>query len=204
MTTTNFMITGVGGQGTILCGDILAAVGLDAGYDVKKSDTLGLAVRGGAVVGQVRWGDRIYSPIIPEGCVDYLIAFETLEGVRWLHQLRPLGSVLLNQQEIDPVTVSSGLAAYPSNTDVSQALAAASEHVYRVPGLAIARDLGNARVLNVVLLGSLSALLPVDRRMWQSALTKRVPAKYLDLNLRAFRSGLQWMEFRRCTPCESL
>jgi len=194
--TTNFLITGVGGQGTILASDILAGVGLAGGQDVKKSDILGLAVRGGAVVGHVRWGSEVHSPIVPEGRVDYLVAFEILEGLRWLDQVRPGGVVLVNQQEIHPVTVSSGLVEYPSREVADGALQAATDEVYRVPGLEIARELGNARVLNVVLLGALSALLPVEVEVWESAVRERVPERYRELNLQAFRGGRGWLEGR--------
>ncbi|MBL7064602.1 MAG: indolepyruvate oxidoreductase subunit beta [Anaerolineae bacterium] len=197
METINFLITGVGGQGTILASDILAAVGLAAGHDVKKSDILGLAVRGGAVVGHVRWGPVVHSPIVPEGRVDYLVAFEILEGLRWLDQLRSEGVVLVNQQEIHPVTVSSGLAEYPSQEVADRALQAATDEVYRVPGLDIARRLGNARVLNVVMLGALSVLLPVAKEVWESVLRERVPERYTELNLEALQSGREWLEERR-------
>jgi indolepyruvate ferredoxin oxidoreductase beta subunit len=193
----NFLITGVGGQGTILASDIMAAVGLAAGYDVKKSDILGLAVRGGAVVGHVRWGERVHSPIVPEGRVDYLLAFEILECLRWLNQVRPEGTVLVNQQEIHPVTVSSGFATYPEKETVDKALQAATSNVYHVPGLDIAQKLGNTRVLNVVLLGTLSALLPVEPETWQSVLKERVPSRFVDLNLKAFRQGREWLQERR-------
>jgi indolepyruvate ferredoxin oxidoreductase beta subunit len=191
--TLNFMITGVGGQGTILSSDILAAIGVSAGYDVKKSDILGLAVRGGSVLGHVRWGEVVYSPIVPEGRVDYLIAFEILEGMRRLDQVRVGGTVLLNQQEIHPASVSSGLAEYPSEEAVQAALEAATENVYRVPGLDIAQELGNAKVLNVVLLGALSALLSVDSEVWEDVLRKRVPTRFTALNLEAFHSGRAWI-----------
>jgi len=194
---TNFLITGVGGQGTILASDILAAVGLASGHDVKKSDILGLAVRGGAVVGHVRWGSEVHSPIVPEGRVDYLVAFEILEGLRWLNQVRPDGVVLLNQQEIHPVTVSSGLLDYPSQESSDRALEASTDNVYRVPGLDLAQALGNARVLNVVLLGALSALLPLAQEVWESVVKERVPGRYTDLNLRAFHSGREWLQERR-------
>ena len=197
METQNFLITGVGGQGTILASDIMAAVGLAAGYDVKKSDILGLAVRGGAVVGHVRWGERVHSPIVPEGRVDYLLAFEILECLRWLNQVRPEGAVLVNQQEIHPVTVSSGFATYPEKETVDKALQAATSNVYHVPGLDIARKLGNTRVLNVVLLGTLSALLPVESETWQNVLKERVPSRFVDLNLKAFRQGREWLQERR-------
>ena len=196
MKTTNFMITGVGGQGTILSSDVLAAVGVAAGYDVKKSDILGLAVRGGAVVGHIRWGARVYSPIVPEGRVDYLIAFETLEGLRWLSQVQPEGTALVNQQEIHPASVSSGLAAYPDDEAANQAFQSAVERVYRVPGLEIAQELGNTRVLNVVLLGALSGMLAVDQAVWEEVLRERVPAKHEKVNLQAFSRGREWITER--------
>ena len=194
METINFLITGVGGQGTVLASDIMAAVGLAAGYDVKKSDSLGLAVRGGAVVGHVRWGEQVHSPIVPEGRVDYLVAFEILEGLRWLDQVRPEGTILINQQEIHPVTVSSGFATYPDEKTVNKALQVAAEHVYRIPGLDMAQELGSAKVLNVVLLGALSALLPVGPETWESVVRERVPSRFVDLNLQAFHKGRGWIQ----------
>jgi len=193
----SFLITGVGGQGTVLASDILAAAGLAAGYDVKKSDILGLAVRGGAVVGHVRWGELVHSPIVPEGRVDYLLAFEILECLRWLNQVRPEGTVLANQQEIHPVTVSSGLTTYPAKETVDKALQAATSNVYRVPGLDIARKLGNLRVLNVVLVGTLSALLPLEQEIWENVLKERVPSRFVDLNLQAFHRGREWLRERK-------
>jgi indolepyruvate ferredoxin oxidoreductase beta subunit len=195
--TINFLITGVGGQGTVLASNIIAAVGLVAGYDVKKSDILGLAVRGGAVVGHIRWGRRVHSPIVPEGRADYLVAFEILECMRWLNQVQPKGRVLVNQQEIHPVTVSSGLAAYPDGDTVEKALQAATPYVHRIPGLDIAQELGDARVLNVVLLGALSALLPVQPDVWESVLRERVPSRFVDLNLQAFHKGRGTIQERR-------
>jgi len=162
--TLNFLITGVGGQGTVLASDITAQVGLAAGYDVKKSDILGLAVRGGGVVGHIRWGEQVHSPIVPEGQADYLIAFEILEGLRWINQLRPEGTVLINQQEIHPVTVSSGFATYPDEETVNRTLQGGVSHVYAVPGLDIAQELGNARVTNVVLLEHSPPCCPWNRR----------------------------------------
>jgi len=190
------MITGVGGQGIILASDILAAVGVAAGYDVKKSDILGLAVRGGAVVGHVRWGERVHSPIVPEGRVDYLVAFEILEGLRWLNQVHPGGTILINQQEIHPVSVSSGIATYPDEETVDRALRGVVERVYRIPGLDITQELGSARVLNVVLLGALSAMLSVKPETWESVLKERVPSRFVDLNLRAFHQGREWLQER--------
>jgi indolepyruvate ferredoxin oxidoreductase beta subunit len=194
--TTSFLITGVGGQGTVLASDVLAAVGLAAGYDVKKSDILGLAIRGGAVVSHVRWGERVHSPIVPEGQADYLLAFEILEGLRWLDQASGRGTVLLNRQKIHPVTVTSGFANYPDQAAIDGALGELTATVYRVDGLDIARGLGNARVLNVVLLGALSSLLEVEASVWEQVLRERVPAGYVELNLKAFHSGRAWLQER--------
>ena len=201
MEPQNFLITGVGGQGTLLAGDILATVGLQAGYDVKKSDTLGLAVRGGAVVGHIRWGNVIHSPIVPEGLVDFLVAFEILEGLRQLHQVRLGGAILINQQEIHPVTVSSGLATYPNGELVDRTLDLAAGNVYRIPALKMAQVLGDARILNIVLLGALSCLLSVSEEKWERALKERVPSGYLELNKKGFYRGREWMMDRRSEPC---
>lgn len=193
MDAVNFLFTGVGGQGTVLAGDITAAVGLAAGYDAKKSDILGLAVRGGGVVGHVRWGHTVHSPIVPEGCVDFMLAFEILEGLRWLHQVREGGTVLVNDQEIHPVTVSSGHATYPSGNVIDEALRASPCRMHRIPALKMAQDLGNARALNVVLLGALSTLLPVAPQIWEQVLGERIPSRYRDLNLRAFHEGRRYL-----------
>jgi indolepyruvate ferredoxin oxidoreductase beta subunit len=175
----------------------MAAVGLAAGYDVKKSDILGLAIRGGAVISHVRWGERVHSPIVPEGRADYLVAFEILEGLRWLDQVGPESTIVLNQQEIHPVTVSSGFATYPDKEAIERALAESESCVYRVAGLDIAQELGNARVLNVVLLGALSGLLTVEAEVWEKVLSERVPARFEDLNLQAFQEGREWVQERK-------
>lgn len=187
--TMNFMITGVGGQGTILASDILAAVGVEAGYDVKKSDILGLAVRGGSVLGHVRWGEQVHSPIIPQGRVDYLLAFEILEGMRRLSQIRPGGTVILNEQEIHPASVTSGPATYPESDAVQKALSAATPSAFRIRALDIAQDLGSTKVVNVVVLGALSSFLPVETEKWEKVLEERVPSRFTELNLKAFHSG---------------
>ena len=193
METINFLITGVGGQGTVLASELIAAVGLAAGYDVKKSDLLGLSVRGGGVIGHCRWGEKIHSPIVPEGRVDFLIAFEILEGLRWLNQLKPEGTILMNQQEIHPVTVTSGIARYPNREIVDAALEKATENIYRVPAVDMAVNLGNSRVLNVVLLGVLSGLLDIDLNVWEGVLKERVPSKYVNLNIKALHTGRSWV-----------
>jgi indolepyruvate ferredoxin oxidoreductase beta subunit len=193
METLNFLITGVGGQGTVVASDIMAAVGFAAGYDVKKSDMLGLSVRGGGVIGHVRWGDEVFSPIVPDGRGDILVAFEVLEGLRWLNQMRPTGTAIVNQQRIFPVTVASGLAEYPTTVTVEKALLDAVEKSYSVPAIDMALELGNSKVLNIALLGATSALLDVKPEIWEDVIVERVPAKYKELNIKAFRKGRDWM-----------
>jgi len=190
----NFLLAGVGGQGTVLASDILAEVGMGAGYDVKKSDVLGLAVRGGSVASHIRWGETVHSPVITEGQVDYLVGLEILEGLRWLKQLKPHGTVLVNHQRIPPVAVTSGEAKYPSDQEITDALSAATKHYYFIPGLALAQELGNARVMNLVLLGSLSILLEISAEIWERVINKTVPANLVDLNLKAFHTGRSAMK----------
>lgn len=194
METINFLITGVGGQGTVLASEIMAAVGVAAGYDVKKSDILGLSVRGGGVVGHVRWGEKVYSPIVPEGRVDYLIAFEVLEALRWLGMVKSSGKILVNQQKIYPVLVSSGFAKYPTDESVDEALKKTTPDIYKVPAIDMALGVGTSKVLNIVLLGSLSALLPIETSKWEEVIKERVPKKFIEMNLKAFHTGLDWMK----------
>ena len=197
MKTINFMITGVGGQGTVLASEIMAAVGLAAGYDVKKSDLLGLSVRGGAVIGHVRWGETVFSPIVPEGRVDYLLAFEVLEALRHLGQVTTTGTILVNQQKIYPVTVSTGLAEYPSEEVIDESLYKTTENIYKVPAIDLALQTGSSKVLNIVLIGALSALFDIEPSIWESVIRERVPAKFTELNIKAFNAGRNWMIERK-------
>ncbi len=195
METINFLITGVGGQGTVLASEIMAAVGLAAGFDVKKSDLLGLSVRGGAVLGHVRWGKPVYSPIVPEGRVDYLIAFEELEALRHLGQVKSTGTILMNTQKIFPVSVSAGEAVYPTDEEIDEALSRTSEHVYKVPAIDLSLEIGNSKCLNIVLLGAVSALFDdIDPEIWEGVLKERVKPKFVELNLNAFHAGRNWMK----------
>jgi indolepyruvate ferredoxin oxidoreductase beta subunit len=185
----NFILAGVGGQGTILASDLLAQVGLESGYDVKQAEVHGMAQRGGSVSSHVRWGPVIHSPLIARGTADVLLAFEQVEAVRALPFLRPGGIVLVNQQMIAPITVSAGSAVYPPQGLLAEDLARVTPNVYWVPALEIARNLGNDKVANVVMLGALSAVLEVASRLWLKCIESRVPARYLELNRLAFRRG---------------
>lgn len=189
MKELNLLLAGVGGQGTLLASSILAEVGLRAGFDVKKSEVHGMAQRGGAVSSHVRWGPRVLSPVIGVGEVDILVALEQLEALRYIEMLRPRGQVILNDHVIVPVTVTSGNERYPSRAEVIETLRQVTPAVSTVPGVAIAEQLGNARVNNVVVLGALSAWTGVDLALWEQVIRARVPARYGDLNVEAFVQG---------------
>jgi indolepyruvate ferredoxin oxidoreductase beta subunit len=193
--TINFILAGVGGQGTILASDLLAQVGMEAGYDVKQAEVHGMAQRGGSVSSHVRWGSVVYSPLIAVGEADIMVAFEQIEALRYVHFLRPGGAVVVNQQAIAPITVSAGPARYPSMDILRSELAQATERVFWVPAMDIARALGNDKVTNVVLLGALSALLDVPQRVWLKAVESRVPARFLQLNQQAFQRGREALGF---------
>ena len=162
-----FLISGVGGQGTVLASDILSDVGISSGYDVKKSDILGLAVRGGAVVSHVRWADKVHTPVLEEGSVDYLVGFEWLETLRRISYVHPGGTILVNDCRMDPISVSSGEAEYPSRENILSRLKKAAKNVVVIPGLQTALDLKEARVLNIVMMGALAGLLKSDGKAWE-------------------------------------
>src|SRR5512147_1787636 len=130
-----FLISGVGGQGTVLASDILSDVGISSGYDVKKSDILGLAVRGGAVVSHVRWAEKVHTPVLEEGTADYLVGFEWLEALRRISYVHPTGTVLVNDCRMDPISVSSGEAEYPSQEKILAQLKQWTKNIVIVPGL---------------------------------------------------------------------
>ncbi|MFO8034462.1 MAG: indolepyruvate oxidoreductase subunit beta [Candidatus Bipolaricaulota bacterium] len=190
----DFLVAGVGGQGTVLASDILAEVGAAAGYEVKKSDVLGLAVRGGSVLSHVRWGNEVASPVGRLGGMDFLVAFEPLEALRGAAFLTPGGVALINDQPVPPVSVSSGTATYPSWEEIRRVLSGAAREVHVVRASEAARRLGVVRAGNVVLLGAFSTLLEVPQDAWESVVRARVPAKYAEANLNAFRVGRGLMD----------
>lgn len=184
---TNVLISGVGGQGILLASEVLSDVALAAGMDVRKSEVHGMAQRGGSVVSHVRMGPKVYSSLIQKGHADVLLGFEKLEALRWLPYLRPGGRCLVNALEIVPMSVTSGKAQYPKDVD-ARIKARASNSLF-VDGVAEAEALGNPRCVNVILLGMLSRSLDFPEGAWIDALGKRVKARYLDLNLKAFARG---------------
>jgi len=184
-----FLISGVGGQGTVLASDILSDVGISSGYDVKKSDILGLAVRGGAVVSHVRWAERVHTPVLEEGSADYLVGFEWLEALRRVSYVHPGGTILVNDCRMDPISVSSGEAEYPDRGKILTILKKAAKNVVVIPGLQTALDLKEARVLNIVMMGALGGLLKSEEKLWEGVIQRRVPKKFLGLNREAYRRG---------------
>lgn len=185
----NFLISGVGGQGTVLASDILSDVGILSDYDVKKSDILGLAVRGGAVVSHVRWAEKVHTPVLEEGSAGYLVGFEWLETLRRVSYVNPGGTILVNDCRMDPISVSSGEAEYPDRDQILSLLKKSAKNVVVIPGLQTALDLKEARVLNIVMMGALAGLLKSDGKIWEEVVQKRVPKKFLNLNLEAYRRG---------------
>ena len=183
----NIFLAGVGGQGIILASEVLCDAFLLAGYDVKKSEVHGMAQRGGAVTTHVRYGKRVFSPLIEPGKADLIVAFEKMEALRFLHYLCPEGAVLANAQEIMPPPVTAGKERYPDR--VAERLREATPRVWMVDALAAALSLHEVRAVNVVMLGAASTLLPLPEERYTEALHARLPEKIVEVNLRAFRAG---------------
>ena len=188
------LLTGVGGQGNILASDVIGDLALAAGYDVKKTDTLGMAQRGGSVVSHVRIANKVYSPLIKEGEVDYLLAFEKLEGIRWASYLRPGGIAIINNHAVPPLSVNLGVEKYPADAEIMQVLKQRSEKIYLVDGTRHAIELGNVRTLNIFMLGCVSVFLPFKLPEWQAAIAKHLPEKLLKINTVAFEAGRKEIE----------
>ena len=170
----NFLLAGVGGQGTILASDILAEIGLRLGYDVKKAEIHGMSQRGGSVVSNLRWAPEVFSPIVPRGTADVLIAFEKLEAARFADYLRKGGVALVNDYSIPPVTVSSGTSIYPPDESIRESLDMLADEQHWVNGLAIAEALGNVKTANVVLIGAFSAMIALPDDIVLAAIEARV------------------------------
>ncbi|OFV81190.1 MAG: hypothetical protein A2Y78_07805 [Acidobacteria bacterium RBG_13_68_16] len=186
----SFVLVGVGGQGTLLASNILAEVGLAAGFDVKKSEVHGMAQRGGSVASHVRWHpEKVFSPLVGLGEADILLSFEKVEALRFAEFLRRGGTAVVNDMAIVPITVSSGSATYPGDEDLAKVFASLDAELVMVPGERLAQEAGNVKAANVVLLGAVSKLLPLPEETWWECLAQRVPKKFLELNRVAFASG---------------
>ena len=187
MTVTNVLVAGVGGQGIILASDVLAKTAADCGLDIKKSDVHGMAQRGGAVTSHVRFGDKVYSPLIPEGEADIIMASELLEALRWLPFFKPGGRIAVSTQRIPPPTVARGEQAYPE--DILARLKEKDPKLIAMDCLAMANAAGDSRTATIVLLGGLSTVLGFPEAAWLERLQKEAPKKAVQVNLVAFAAG---------------
>ncbi len=187
MQTKNIMIVGVGGQGTLLASKLLGRLLLSRGYDVKVSEVHGMSQRGGSVVTYVRYGDRVYSPIIDKGQADIIVSFELLEAARWTQYVRPDGKIITNTQQMNPMPVITGAAEYPKN--LVQKMQAAGADVDAFDALRLAKAAGSVKAVNLVLMGRLSRYFAFSEDEWMAAIEKSVPEKFLELNKKAFRLG---------------
>ena len=187
MDTKSIMIVGVGGQGSLLASRIIGNVLLSQGFDVKLSEVHGMSQRGGSVVTYVKYGDEVYSPVVENGEADIIISFEQLEAVRYVSCLKKGGHIVISTQKIDPMPVITGVAVYPE--DIIGKLKAQGIDVVAVDALSLAEEAGTAKASNVVLMGVVSTKMPFDESVWQQALEQCVPAKFLELNKKAFELG---------------
>ncbi len=194
MEKMDLLVAGVGGQGVVLASDIISETALSAGYDVKKTDTLGMAQRGGSVVSHVRLAEKVWSPLIKEGEVDLLLAFEKLESARWSHYLKPGAVAIINTYEQPPLSVSLTQEKYPTDDEIAATLKRRSDRIYFIDGNSRARELGNVRTLNIYMLGCFSVFAPLDVDVWKESISRRMPEKLRDINLTAFEMGRKEIE----------
>ncbi len=187
MKTQSILICGVGGQGILTASDLLSDVLLAAGFQVKKSEVHGMSQRGGDVVSTVRFGAEVFSPLPAVGETDYLLAFEKLEALRHARFLSPQGIVMVNDFVWKPLPVAAGFAAYPE--DVVQRLEKKARELVVIPATDIAAGLGNDKASNVVLIGLLASRMQIAKETWLEVLRRKVPPRFLDLNLKAFEAG---------------
>ena len=185
--TKDIMIVGVGGQGTLLASRILGNTVITEGYDVKVSEVHGMSQRGGSVVTYVKYGDKVFSPIIDKGEADIILAFEMLEAYRAMPYLKKGGKMIVNTQEIAPMPVITGAAVYPEA--LVEKMQAAGIAIDAIDALSLAEQAGSAKAVNLVLLGCLSKYFDFTEEEWMEAIEKSVPPKFLELNKTAFALG---------------
>ena len=191
MKDINVLMVGVGGHGVILASDGFAEIGMNNGYDVKKTDSLGMAQRGGSVVSHVRWGKHVFSPLIKKGEVDYLLAFEQLEAARWAAYLKPNGTAIVADVVVMPVTAIDGKIPYPGWDEVKGILNQVTDQVYLIPASRIAEEVGNPRAVNMAMLGFLSAFLELKSEAWMETMRLRLPPKFMESSIQAFLKGAE-------------
>ena len=189
MKTQNVMIVGVGGQGSLLASKLLGRLLLNKGYDIKVSEVHGMSQRGGSVVTYVRFGEKVYSPVIDKGEADYIVSFELLEAARWTEYLKPGGKIITNTQKINPMPVIIGAAAYPENLE--DKMKAAGLNVDAIDALTLAEKAGSSKAVNLVLMGRLSKYFDIPQEEWLQAIEASVPPKFLEMNKIAFKLGAE-------------
>lgn len=187
METKSIMIVGVGGQGSLLASRIIGNVLLSQGYDVKVSEVHGMSQRGGSVVTYVKYGDKVYSPVIEKGEADIIVSFELLEAARWVSYLKKNGHLITSTQTLDPMPVIIGNAEYPA--DIAEKIEALGIDIIAADALSLAEKAGNAKASNVVLMGVIASKMSFDENVWKDAIRTCVPEKFLELNLKAFDLG---------------
>ena len=188
--TKGIMIVGVGGQGTLLASRILGSVLLGQGYDVKMSEVHGMSQRGGSVVTYVKFGDKVYSPLVDQGEADYILAFERLESARWISYLKDSGTLIVNDRRISPMPVITGAMPYPD--EIVGKLLSKGAKIIAADALSLANEAGTAKSVNVVMIGILSALTDFSEDIWQKAIVDCVKPKFLELNKKAFSLGREY------------
>ena len=187
MKTTNIMIVGVGGQGSLLASKLLGHILMKQGCDVKVSEVHGMSQRGGSVVTYVRFGDKVYSPLVSEGEADFIVSFEKLEAARHAPMLRAGGTIVVNTQQIDPMPVITGAAVYPEN--ILSELKTKGVKVDELDALTLAQQAGSVKAVNIVLMGKLSNYFPFDTDLWLQSIEETVAPKFVEMNKKAFLLG---------------
>ncbi len=190
--TNNILFCGVGGQGILLASEVTSHALIEAGYDVKKSEVHGMAQRGGAVEAFLRYGERVYSPLVGLGSVDIEVSFELLESLRYLPYLRKDATVVVNTQRISPATVATGLENYPEG--ILDELKSRGLKVYPVDAFSIAQELGEVRAVNMIMVGVLSRFLPVEADLFIDVIKQRVKKRFHEVNIEAFNRGREIIE----------
>lgn len=187
MATKNIMIVGVGGQGSLLASKLLGRLLVDEGYDVKVSEVHGMSQRGGSVVTYVKFGDKVYSPVIEEGEADFIVSFEKIEAARYIRNLKKDGTVIVNTQQIDPMPVIIGSTTYPA--EILDEIAGKGVHVDAIDALSLASEAGSAKACNIVLMGRLAKYFDIPYDKWESAIEKIVKPNFIEINKKAFALG---------------
>lgn len=192
MTKTDILIAGVGGQGTILTGRIIAALAIAEGLDVKTAETHGMAQRGGSVITHVRISEKVYSPLIPQGDGDILLSFEKLEALRWLPYLSPEGTVIVNTQELEPLPVLTGQMVYPAG--ILEEIKDKVARLIAVDALSLDPVKQNPRMVNTFLLGILARIMPYEKDKWLQVMEQEIKTKLVDINKQAFEAGWKYAQ----------